>query len=232
MDILGFIAAKDEGVTTQEIELEFPQASLEDIVKELNTLSKEGAVDIFRTKGGIFYRQNKETQRFSTGEEKLVYLLIKNSQGEGIWIKELKAKSGLHQNLVTKIVKSLEQKMMIKSVKSLKQNRKVYMLYEEMPSDELGDGPWFTQEGELDVGFVDALKSVIFEWISTMHVKDALPLFDSLPECKDIYNFIIRSKISDIPLSLVDVRRIADILVYERKVLKLEGKYIVNQKYL
>lgn len=225
--VLAFISSKESGVTTEEIQREFPEISLAGIVSELNALAKAGSVDIFRTKTGMFYRENKEAQQFSNSEEKILYLLIKEAGNDGIWIKDIKTKSGLHHNLITKILRNLEQRLLIKSVKSIKQNRKVYMLYGTVPSADLGDGPWFMQDGELDVGFVDAIKSVIIEWVSGCTEKDCLPEINSLPECKNIHMFVMRSGISSIPLSIEDIERILNLLVYERKILCLGKRYMV-----
>ncbi|KAI5187448.1 DNA-directed RNA polymerase III subunit RPC6 [Nematocida homosporus] len=224
--ILAFIANSKEGVSTQDIEKAFPSLSLSSIVAELNRLSKEGQVDIFRTKSGIFYRHNQEEHKFATGEEKILYLLVKESGSDGIWIKDIKTKSGLHQNLITKILRSLEQRLLIKAVKSIKQNRKVYMLYDSVPSVELGDGPWFTPDGELDLGFVDAIKTVALEWIASFATSTHLPPFKTLPECQDVHDFITRAGISSIPLSSSDVLRILDLLVNEQKVTRLGTKYL------
>ncbi|OAG31223.1 DNA-directed RNA polymerase III subunit RPC6 [Nematocida displodere] len=228
--ILSFISSKETGVSTEEIQKEFASTSLQEIAQELNTLSKDGLLDIFRTKTGIFYRRNRETHKFTSSEEKIVYLLIKESTSEGIWIKDLKTKSGLHQNLITKVIKALEQRMIIKSVKSVMHNRKVYMLYEEVPSENLGDGPWFTPEADLDTGFVEAIKSVVCEWVSAPE-NGKIPSFTTLPECKDVHQFIIRSGISSVPLTASDVSRILDILVYERKLIKLTTRYLRNTQH-
>ncbi|OAG30032.1 DNA-directed RNA polymerase III subunit RPC6 [Nematocida sp. ERTm5] len=227
--ILDFISSKDSGVTTQEIQNEFKDMSLQDIVVEINNLHTDSLIDVFKTKGGIVYRRNTEPQSFSTPEEKIIYLLIKEVGVEGIWIKDIRTKSGLHQNLVTKLLKTLEQRLLIKSVKSIKQNRKVYMLYDAVPSEDLGDGPWFTQDAELDTGFVDAIKNVAYEWILNSTRSDELPPFESLPEVKHVHAFLLRAEISSVILTLDDVKRILDILVYERKLIQLDQKYFLNK---
>lgn len=227
--ILDFISSKESGVSTQDIQEEFKEMTLQEIVSEINALHTDSFIDVFRTKGGIFYRRNSEPQSFSTPEEKIIYLLIKDSGVEGIWIKDIRAKSGIHQNLVTKLLKTLEQRMLIKSVKSVKQNRKVYMLYDTVPSDELGDGPWFTQDAELDTGFVDAIKNVAFEWILKTTEGVNIPEFEDLPDIKSVHGFLLRAEISSVMLSLEDVKRILDILVYERKILELGKKYYIKK---
>ncbi|KAH9386826.1 DNA-directed RNA polymerase III subunit RPC6 [Nematocida major] len=227
--VLEFISSKESGVGTQEIQDEFKEMSLQEIVAEINRLHADSLIDLFRTKSGIFYRRNTEPQTFSSTEEKIVYLLVKESGVEGIWIKDIRMKSGLHQNLVTKLLKTLEQRVLIKSVKSIKQNRKVYMLYDAVPSEDLGDGPWFTQDAELDTGFVDAIKTVIYEWVLSITASEGLPPFETLPELSDAHSFLMRAGISSVPLTQDDVKRILDILVYERKLLRLSQKYTIRK---
>ncbi|KAJ3111904.1 34-kDa subunit of RNA polymerase III (C), partial [Phlyctochytrium bullatum] len=55
-----------------------------------------------------------------TSYEKIIYNLIKGEKGKGIWIKELKDKSGLHTKVVTDSIKNMEKTGLIKSVKSVK----------------------------------------------------------------------------------------------------------------
>ncbi|KFG25648.1 uncharacterized protein NESG_01626 [Nematocida ausubeli] len=224
--ILEFIASRESGVTTQEIQQEFKDMSLQDIVVEINALHADSLIDLFKTKSGIVYRRNTEPQSFSAPEEKIIYLLIKESGVDGIWIKDIRSKSGLHQNLVTKILKTLEQRVLIKAVKSIKQNRKVYMLYDAVPSDDLGDGPWFTQDAELDVGFVEAIKGVAHEWIVNSIGRD-MPAYEDLPGIKEVHAFLMRAEISSVHLSLEDVKRILDILVYERKIIQLDQRFYI-----
>jgi DNA-directed RNA polymerase III subunit RPC6 len=97
--------------------------------------------------------------------ERIVYQLIKGAKNKGIWIKDIKSKSGLHTQLVNSNVKSLEKKMLIKAVKSVKTpTRKVYMLYELEPSVELTGGAWYTDQ-ELDVEFIDQLSNQLYKFI-------------------------------------------------------------------
>ena len=106
--------------------------------------------------------------------ERIVYQLIKGAKNKGIWIKDIKSKSGLHTQLVNSNVKSLEKKILIKAVKSVKTpTRKVYMLYELEPSVELTGGAWYTDQ-ELDVEFIDQLSNQLYKFILS---KVFLPFF-------------------------------------------------------
>lgn len=219
--LLSFISSREQGVTTRELQKEFEDTPLQEIASGLNALAKQGLVDIFKTQTDIIYKRNTEQHRFSGPEEKIVYLLIKEAGSEGIWIRDIKTRSGLHQNLLTKILKGLEQRVLVKPVKSVKSNRKVYMLYEEVPSDAHTDGPWFTSDAELDTGFVEAIKSVITEWLPAVTDQNELPLIDELPRTKDIHAFLVRSGVSSVPIGLTDIDRILQILVHEKKAIGL-----------
>jgi len=59
--------------------------------------------------------------------EKIIYGYIKEAGSKGIWQKDLKIKSGIHQKQVLASLKALEKRKIIKTVKSIK----VGYLYKE-----------------------------------------------------------------------------------------------------
>lgn len=96
----------------------------------------------------------------------MVYQMIEASGVQGIWTKTLKARTNLHQTVMTKILKNLEIKEYVKAVKSVKfPGRKMYMLYGLNPGEEVTGGTWFS-DGELDVEFVEMIANIV-----TRHVK-------------------------------------------------------------
>lgn len=59
-----------------------------------------------------------EFRTASMGEyERVLYQLIKESKNNGIWVKDLKTRSGLHTKLVNSIIKNMEKNNVIKFVK-------------------------------------------------------------------------------------------------------------------
>ena len=61
----------------------------------------------------------------------------------GIWTKDLRRRTGLATNVVTKALKVLEQRELVKSVKSVQHgNRKQYMLFHLEPSEHVTGGVW------------------------------------------------------------------------------------------
>lgn len=50
---------------------------------------------------------------------KVVYKIIEESGTQGIWAREIRAKSNLHLNTVDKVLRKLESKKLIKSFNSV-----------------------------------------------------------------------------------------------------------------
>ncbi len=95
------------------------------------------------------------------GDNLMVYSAIESAATTGIWTKTLKARTNLHQTAMTKALKILESAKYVKPIKSVKfPGRKLYMLYDLNPAEEVTGGSWFS-DGELDIDFVENLGDVI-----------------------------------------------------------------------
>jgi len=115
----------------------------------------------------VYLHSINDRQSSLEGDEKVVYQCIKAADNKGIWTKDLKQRTNLHQTIITKTLKSLESKRLIKAVKSVKNStRKVYMLAHLEPSVEITGGPWFS-ENELDTEFIEELCKVCFRYIAS-----------------------------------------------------------------
>lgn len=111
---------------------EFKHLNLQDLVNVINTLSqkvktepyKKGQIQILKIGNGIGYKTISKDEMSILGtlqeDEKIVFQYVKASENRGIWIKDLKMKSNLHQNVLSKILKNLESKKIVKAVKSVK----------------------------------------------------------------------------------------------------------------
>ncbi|KAK5013117.1 DNA-directed RNA polymerase-like protein III subunit Rpc34 [Cryomyces antarcticus] len=108
-----------------------------------------------------------------TSDERLIYGHIESTSTTGIWTKALKAKTNLHQTVMTRALKSLETKRLIKPIKSVKYPaRKIYMLSHLIPSEDVTGGPWFA-DGELDLDLIEALTDPILHWVQARSWKEA-----------------------------------------------------------
>ena len=100
-----------------------------------------------------------------TGDEHIIYNHIAESRTIGCWVKSLKGKTNLHATNLTKVIKSLETKRLIKTIKNVKfPTRRIYMLSELNPSEDVTGGPWFS-DAELDVDLVEALADLAIKFV-------------------------------------------------------------------
>lgn len=177
-------------------------------------------------------------------DEAIVYSHIEASGREGIWTKTIKAKTNLHQHIVLRCLKSLESQSYIKSVKSVKfPTRKIYMLYHLTPSIDVTGGPWFT-DSELDTDFIDSLLIVIWKFVAQktypqcFRNRGFLPnglkqysypaeqingMGSILPNLNEINSFIVKSGITTVDLTLVDVKSLCTVLEYDEKLEEIAG---------
>lgn len=198
--------------------------------------------------------QKSEAEKVSrmTEEEKMIYSHIEAAGRDGIWQKIIKSKTNLHQHIFTKSLKNLEQKRYVKSIKDVKHpTRKIYMLYNLQPSIELTGGPWFT-DSELDTEFVESLLGIVWKYVVTksypspfatstasstgdnVHNPNAVnkvqcsyaAQYENYPSLYDIQQFIQKTGITSVELSIGDIKSLCDVLIFEDKIEKvplLEG---------
>ncbi|KAI8822602.1 RNA polymerase Rpc34 [Fimicolochytrium jonesii] len=161
-------------------------------------------------------------------EERIIYRLVKDAKNNGIWLKQLKDRSGLHTQLANTVIKNLEKKNIIKWVKPVKTpHKKVYMLYELEPSTELTGGAWYT-DNEMDMDFIEQLSKQVHKYIVMKSYppknKDAVypASHSNYPTASAIHKFITQSGLTTVPLSVADVQALLDRLYYDGKVTRLQ----------
>lgn len=141
-------------------------------------------------------------------------------------------RTNLHQNVVTKILKSLETKRLIKAIRSVKNStKKVYMLYHLQPSIDVTGGPWFS-DNEFDNEFIQGLSMAIYRYIysKTFSEHSNIPYshkYKDHPSTKQIHHFVQDSQVSKIELSIDDIQSILDSLVYDGKIESIQHDSIL-----
>ncbi|KAJ3096123.1 34-kDa subunit of RNA polymerase III (C) [Phlyctochytrium planicorne] len=221
-----------DGATDDAI-MDFYVGDKNDMVRMMNDLSDEGMVTFGSLKGTkklVFKALDvDELERIKdlNTNQLIVYNLIKAEKAKGIWIKDIKEKSGLHTKVVNDIIKHLE-KSLIKSIKSVKHpTRKLYMLAEYEPSEEITGNVFFTDQ-EIDVPFIEALSETIYMHILSQSFKgdptrseDFHPTYSGYPTALNILKFINNTKMTTVPISLVEIQMILDRLIYDDRIQKL-----------
>ena len=102
------------------------------------------------------YRLAKSTQDFV-----MIYDCVESFNNAGIWKRNIVARTGIHENVVTKELKKLISRGLVKEINSAKSvAKRIYMLSHLDPDEENTGGRFFT-EGELDMGMVEGLSRYV-----------------------------------------------------------------------
>ncbi|KAJ5895602.1 hypothetical protein N7495_007293 [Penicillium taxi] len=110
---------------------------------------------------GLVSRGDAEKLKDLNKEEAMVYGVIHSTARQGIWVRAIQTRSGLHKSILDRCLKLLESRNYIKTVHNVKfPNRKIYMIAGLAPSEEITGGAWFT-DGVLDASFINGLASFI-----------------------------------------------------------------------
>ncbi|KAJ1020616.1 hypothetical protein NDA16_004009 [Ustilago loliicola] len=222
------------GVITQDqISEQFKHEQLDDQLQAINGLLKKSLFTAQTLNGSIQFAATAKAEAGMMGKldenETMVYQHIKDSRNEGIWTKQLKARTGLHQTIINRCLKSLEQKQLVKAVKSVKYpTRKIYMLFGLTPSIELSGGPWYT-DNELDTGFINELSMACLNFIRSKSFPkngQSRALFPTthtsqLPSANAVHSYLRSSGLTETELEVEHVVSLLDILVYDEQIEKI-----------
>lgn len=95
----------------------------------------------------------------------MVYALIDESGGDGIWSQTILRRLNMHDSVLKKALQALTVKGLIAPTKNVEHpNKKMYIKASIQPSDRATGGPWYTDQ-DLDEGFIESLQKVIFNYI-------------------------------------------------------------------
>eukprot|EP00297_Palpitomonas_bilix_P010180 CAMPEP_0113869576 /NCGR_PEP_ID=MMETSP0780_2-20120614/1612_1 /TAXON_ID=652834 /ORGANISM="Palpitomonas bilix" /LENGTH=287 /DNA_ID=CAMNT_0000854767 /DNA_START=108 /DNA_END=968 /DNA_ORIENTATION=+ /assembly_acc=CAM_ASM_000599 len=198
------------GISDDDIKSEFSGVPAQDRVAAANSLLAQGRIKILKQGAKLFYTyvQQEEAAKFRglTVEDLLVYQVIEQGGENGAWSREIRLKSNLQQNQLTKSLKVLESRRLVKSVKSIT-NRKVYILFNLEPSREITGGAWYSDQG-FDLEFTEVMQK---QCLSLIQNKGVVGL-------DDIAQFIRTSGISKVELRQEDFQMLVDTLIYDGKV--------------
>ncbi|OIW23910.1 RNA polymerase Rpc34 [Coniochaeta ligniaria NRRL 30616] len=114
------------------------------------------------------YRSREDAKKYTSlpnNETAMVYELIDEAGGDGIWSRTLKGRLKIHESVLKTCIKYLETKGYITDMKSVEHpNKKMYIKANLRPSDRATGGPWYT-DSNLDEAFITGLERIIFNFI-------------------------------------------------------------------
>lgn len=93
-----------------------------------------------------------------------MFSLIEESDRLGIWIRDIRDRSGLNETQLRKVLKTLEQRKLVKAVKAVGTTKKCYMLYNLEADDTLTGGTFYSDQ-QLDSEFVIRLAQVCINFL-------------------------------------------------------------------
>lgn len=201
--ILSHVKSKVGTFTEKELKSSFPNLSIEQIqdalvkLQHLNQIKRDNKNQI------IYIRKPEEDQ-------KIIFDCLKESKAKGCTMRDLKMITKLPPNLITKILKKMEDRKLIKGIKGQKSKSKVYLLFEEIPDEEITGGIWFSN-GEVDMEFVNQLSKLVFSFVKSL-TRVLLPL-DSNPTIHDINNFLVKSNVLSVEINETDLQKLLDVMV-------------------
>lgn len=225
--ILDLCGACPEGISDAELQIKIPPSiDAQQRATAINRLLAKSKLDLLKSGQMILYKIkiSADTAKFvgASSEETLVYRVIEESKTKGIWIRDIRNATNLPQAMLNKVLKILESKKLVKSVKAVGAARKkMFMLFELEPDTEITGGAFYADQ-EFDLQFVDLLNQQCVKYLRSKaqlalekHKDFALQRKFSATPSTEMLKHINELKISKIELSLGDVEKVLDTVVYD-----------------
>lgn len=227
--IIELCNANPTGITDKIVQLHIPNVEPVARAEAFNKLLGQGKIEILKQKNQLLYRlKDPEADKKCKGsdrEEKVVYKIVEEAGNKGIWIRDIRMKSGLVLTSLNKILKNLQSKKLIKAVKSVSAcKKKVYMLFNLEPDRSITGGAWYSDQ-DFESEFVEVLNQQCHRFLQKKLIvaretcKD--PMLEknaSFASSKEVWNFIMELGISKVQLSMDDIETILNTLIYDGKV--------------
>jgi len=186
----------------------------------------QAKLELLRSGNTLLYKArnlvNLEKIKGATNEETIIYQIIEEAGTRGIWVRDIRTQSNLAQAQLNKVLKNLESRKLVKSIKSVgAAKKKIYMLYELEPDIAVTGGAFYSDQ-DVDMQFVDLLNQQCLKYLRGKKQfaceKYADPALRSKTACVpsiEVARHINDLKISKIELTVKDMERVLDTLVYD-----------------
>ncbi|KAJ0394312.1 hypothetical protein P43SY_004195 [Pythium insidiosum] len=209
---LSLLRSYPEPLTDAEVREAFAGGEYERLPGVINALMGEGRIKIFQRGSvlsyGVVGAEEAERIKGLTIEQRLVLQEIERAGNKGVWTRDIKTHTNIPQQIVTKTLRVLESRRLVKSVKSISsKNKKLYMLFDLVPSTEITGGPWYNEQ-EFDHVFIDTLSTFVFEVIKASGMSTLRAITDK----------VHASGISKVALGPDEIRSIIQTLMYDGRV--------------
>ncbi|OQR96501.1 DNA-directed RNA polymerase III subunit RPC6 [Achlya hypogyna] len=152
------------------------------------------------------------------GEHRAVLHEIEKAGNKGVWTRDIKSQTNLAEVTIRKIIRVLETRHLVKAVKSISQkNKKLYMLYDLVPSRDITGGPWYNEQ-EFDHDFIDTLSNFVCQFIRAKGVVTLQQITDKVHE----------SGIAKVSLGPEEMMSIVNTLIYDERIEEVRTARLAN----
>lgn len=236
-EVFQLIVAYDNGICEADLSKTMVSVSSENRMYAINALANEGKIQLCKRGSDLIYRavDSKTTANHSalqnhsniSPEERAVYRVVESAGSKGIWNREIRNQTKIPLNQMSKVLKNLETKKLIKAVKSVTASkRKLYMLYGLEPDKSVTGGAWYSGT-EFESEYVEVLYDRCYNFVKSRLVavdeqRDFVEASkQSLVSSSDVKEYIDKSKISTVELTLQDIEMVLETIVFDGKIEKV-----------
>lgn len=224
--ILALCAEFPDGLPDGVIELRITNITPQQRATAINRLLAQAKLDLLRSGTTLLYKArnlaNLDKIKGATNEEAIIYHIIEEAGNRGIWVRDIRVQSNLAQAQLNKVLKNLESRKLVKSIKSVGAARKkIYMLFELEPDTAVTGGAFYSDQ-EVDMQFVDLLNQQCLKYLrgkrqfaAEKYVDPVMGSKASFVPSTEVARHINDLKISKIELTVKDMERVLDTLVYD-----------------
>jgi DNA-directed RNA polymerase III subunit RPC6 len=200
------------GISNSALKTHFGDSEYIELAPIINDLTKESKLNMSKTGKELFYSLVSDdlASKFQglDAAARMVYQVIEKAANMGCWTKDIRIQTNIQQNMLTKILKSLETRHLIKPVKSVAaKSKKLYMLYDIQPSKELTGGIWYS-DLEFDHEFISKMRSFLLYSIRRLNSGKGV----TMPE---LHNIMIQKKVCTVELAMEEVKQLLQTLVFD-----------------
>lgn len=202
------------GISNAALKEHFKDGEYLNLVPIINELTRDAKLIMSKEAGSkeLFYSlvSDEIAVKFQglDASARMVYQVIEKAGNMGCWTKDIRVQTNVQQNMLTKILKSLESRRLVKPVKSVTaKSKKLYMLYDLTPSKQLTGGVWYS-DLEFDHEFISKMRSFLLFSIRKLNQGKGVTM-------SELHNLMIQKKVSNVELDIDEVRQLLQTMVFD-----------------
>lgn len=197
-----------------ERQLPFPEPATATSTDGANTPSLTDTTRQNPSRPQVLYQwvSPEEAQRFRglDASDRLVYDIIAKCGTAGATKRDMRVRTNIRNvSEVKQIVDRLMARRLVKEVKSVQaRNKRIYILAELDPSPQHTGGPWYNDDQQYDIEFIDALYAQILAFLKRRtHV--------AYTSVHQVTTYLASIKLCNEPLAVHDIRTLMTTMLYD-----------------